>query len=1437
MSCAALRILLRELDCLNIKQIPVIIESIIKVLIDATGAASAPGSNTNGLSSGVITITELLPQLLMHIEGCNRMPSCDNLIEATVIDGMSGEEYKDHILAKLCKLKWPTDAAMQFITILKEIKMNDQRQQIIAEKILAILPQVDLNMLPGLVYQVLLFAGRSHACQVDFLNGLMTYLQKIENLAALADENEIRAANVDTTSLKIAQANILTHFNFVVKQDHQIGTTFMKEMKKKMTSGTRTLGGFTIALLLSIGSIQRFESNVHDLLKDYVLSSMKDSSRVAHQQTASAFLFSCSQEELAHKSRKNSSATGTAPSASLHSVLDGATIQDTLLQIVLNIKFGWDHILQCLVKFCMILMDSSPSSSNHKKNTKTMSHCGAADFGVRLLAEIFQRYQSVQCFVLEYALSVIVSNAHVAERYVTLLHKLSPKAIANTPQQLDRLKHSLEYLSFLPPAIAHNFIEACQPIWQCRPELRDHVILILRKAILSREEASRIIAVNGLLFLVADKSLFSRASSARNFLHSSSAMLSNASAHIWSQSQSSVIMSQQSQSQRVSNNSGNTSDSDLFWEIAGYFKRAIRQQPSVRTALYLGIENLFDIRLDLRPSLLDLMWTHFVPFIQSNEAILPPLHISDKCFSNVTNFSCSEWIENLPYLVNTILKLHRTMQQQENVTENNNGSVNVACRYSIQDIQHQLSILLERLKRTEMEDYELDKASHFSPQTPMGQRNHQMAKIIIGLNQALMNHLLLSKSFCIATTNQIMLDVHSAQAILNAFNMIEQLQHWILNGDSKTNGSENKKGSKKVEESSPDQAGSESSSSSSANTTSSTTGTTKRMDEITTKNPILSADFLLKMMQHLFNRQTTAIATSQEDDDDDEVTGSQNGSSSNLLQSNEDFQRFILLHCTTFMDVINDPTMFAISGERLHPTYELAPSRFVLSLGSTLMFAFEYYLSKQAQSITRVLSKKSSLGAENAKKPSSSLLFLVLQLLYKSLSRWSGSQSRLNDYLHSLVITPPVDSTATVTTEDQRPSDDILLSTIVKFQELFDKLCASECWSECELILLILNLLISNYHTTSVGATVVVPETSVHWITRVVKHTSFPNAQKELTLGVLKMLMKFSRASSVQMPHCRSFSLAIRSLYDVDQDEEQDLEHHRFTILETERGLESTLSILFAEFELALGETSLVLKQVQSQSNAWYKRCATTPWTDQPNDAHEYDDERVMLRLQLQLFARLETILVSISPLLERVYNYAQAAILIHVLVRWYQQLSKIIKLQHGLPKTVTCTRRLLPAELKKLLDLGAKEVAQQILTYISNQSAHNNLEMANLTVKQQQQKKRKAKSADKPLKKSTISVSAKRYARLVPELIYQLEQFDMTVIKLSKRCPNMNFASWGKRRQARDFRINTEQMQQHIQEQLLLEEEEEEEEEEEVGSDDQENRTQNNRHKSARRH
>ncbi|KDO26465.1 hypothetical protein SPRG_08268 [Saprolegnia parasitica CBS 223.65] len=93
---------------------------------------------------------------------------------------------------------------------------------------------------------------------------------------------------------------------------------------------------------------------------------------------------------------------------------------------------------------------------------------------------------------------------------------------------------------------------------------------------------------------------------------------------------------------------------------------------------------------------------------------------------------------------------------------------------------------------------------------------------------------------------------------------------------------------------------------------------------------------------------------------------------------------------------------------------------------------------------------------------------------------------------------------------------------------------------------------------------------------------------------------------------------------------------------------------------------------------------------------------------------------------------------------------------------------------LKTFLDATSRELAPLVLNFVACHHEEN-----------------KRKAVANPKKKMPA-----QEAKLIPDVIYQVEQYDVGIIKLSKRCKTTNFKRWCIRRQARDFRFNQDKVQ-----------------------------------------
>lgn len=90
--------------------------------------------------------------------------------------------------------------------------------------------------------------------------------------------------------------------------------------------------------------------------------------------------------------------------------------------------------------------------------------------------------------------------------YVKLLGLLAKRNPNLLLDDAEAVRGVFGYISVLPPAVAERFLLAVAPLLRLRPRLQDNVVLPLRKALFSREERARLVAVGGLVLLLGIQS-------------------------------------------------------------------------------------------------------------------------------------------------------------------------------------------------------------------------------------------------------------------------------------------------------------------------------------------------------------------------------------------------------------------------------------------------------------------------------------------------------------------------------------------------------------------------------------------------------------------------------------------------------------------------------------------------------------------------------------------------------------------------------------------------------------------------------------------------------------------------------------------------------------------------------------------------------------------
>lgn len=190
--------------------------------------------------------------------------------------------------------------------------------------------------------------------------------------------------------------------------------------------------------------------------------------------------------------------------------------------------------------------------------------------------------QIVRRQVLTSVLEQVTARSQGVMGYVKLLGLLSERNPTLLLDDAEAVRDVFGYISVLPPPVAEQFLLAVAPLLRMRPRLQDSVVLPLRKALFSREERARLVAVGGLVLLLGIQSGSSEGdASSRGEVHGGTQLSQT--------SQSQMSMGMAAVSLPVAAGMGGGGCPLSLAEGFGLLRRCLTQQLVVRAKLYDGL--------------------------------------------------------------------------------------------------------------------------------------------------------------------------------------------------------------------------------------------------------------------------------------------------------------------------------------------------------------------------------------------------------------------------------------------------------------------------------------------------------------------------------------------------------------------------------------------------------------------------------------------------------------------------------------------------------------------------------------------------------------------------------------------------------------------------------------------------------------------------------
>uniref|UniRef100_A0AAQ6IQJ1 FA complementation group I n=1 Tax=Anabas testudineus TaxID=64144 RepID=A0AAQ6IQJ1_ANATE len=631
---------------------------------------------------------ELFPTVLTALAACEALSYGKG--------ELSGEEYKKQLINTLCSSRWDPQCVIHLTTMFRDVPLSSEELQFLVEKVLRMFIKLDLQEIPPLVYQLLLLSAKG--CKKQILDGIISYFKE-QDLCQEEEQKhgeslDLEVQSIPQDQLRYVEGTTILHIVFAVRLDHELGREFLKNFKTSYVD----LCPFSIALLLSVARIQRYEEQVFEVLKGGIIKSFKD-------------------EQLQQGSKF------------LQDLIPGhCRVAQMILDTVKNSVFGWDHVTQGLVQLGFFLMDTfgpkpgpfgkTSEGSVTVARTPTQQAC---KLGGQVLLQGFKIHEPIRGEILEQVLNRLVTKtASPVNHYLELFSDIVVSAPMILLESSSKVTETFDHLSYLPLATVQGLLKAVQPLLKVSMSLKDALILVLRKAMFSSQLDGRKSAVTGFLLLL------------KNFKVLGSLASSQCSQAISS-----------SQIQVDVHSRYNSAANEAFClEILSSLRRCLGQQADVRLMLYEGFYDVLRRNSQLASSIMQTLCSHLRRYYEPEQDLLPPMKLEPCITAHGDQVFLQEPLAHLISCTVHCLLWLQTMRRS--VNPNAGDSDDDEEEEEQEGYQSELQTILDsmtrRMIKSELEDFELDKSAEFSMGSSVGVKNNIYAVLVMGVYEVLMEY-------------------------------------------------------------------------------------------------------------------------------------------------------------------------------------------------------------------------------------------------------------------------------------------------------------------------------------------------------------------------------------------------------------------------------------------------------------------------------------------------------------------------------------------------------------------------------------------------------------------------------------------------------------------------------------------------------------------------
>ncbi|XP_051128385.1 uncharacterized protein LOC127249554 [Andrographis paniculata] len=508
-------------------------------------------------------ITSYLPQI-NEVEDAHiliLLPKCLDLVRiSNEID--KSAEYVNSVVDALINCEWSKALLIKLVEIVRDISLcidKVRKRSFLNKFFLQMRDDVEVQDLPGLVYQFLVLATKGFS-KKEVIEGILMYFG---------------GTNKGGSIMKQVEGTVLLHVNFGVKQDPSLG----QEVLSLVKLDSRAFNHFTVAVLLSIARIRRFNESAIGVLKTALLNSYKD-----------------------YKSAKT--CRWIFDEVKVEYLENAKVIEKAILKAVNANHYGREHIIPSIVQLGFSLLEGV-EEGNQKEISRSDGLLCTEELGTQVLKCLFEVHDMSRNEIIEQCkfriLSLKPEKCFAITRLLRYLIQVHPHPLLDLAHHL---KEMLDYFAFMNAKVSYHLVMVLLPLTKFSRDLQDYIILVLRKSMFKQQSSVRLAAVNVIFDLI-----LSEKQSKKDGLFS------------FQESSSQASCSQQAEVPLPNR-------ADLFQELCGLLQRCLYQQENIRENLYRGLMRLVLVDPPAANTVFDFLLSHFQRFYK--EDLTNPL-VLDQC--------------------------------------------------------------------------------------------------------------------------------------------------------------------------------------------------------------------------------------------------------------------------------------------------------------------------------------------------------------------------------------------------------------------------------------------------------------------------------------------------------------------------------------------------------------------------------------------------------------------------------------------------------------------------------------------------------------------------------------------------------------------------------------------------------------------------------------